>query len=335
MILIRKIRVVRIKNNYRAIGLFKCPLCNEFVERRVDTGLNNKSCGCASNRLTDFYADSNKKSKNIGIYRRYTHMIDRCYNSKNKLYHRYGGRGITVCDEWLSDYLNYRNWCLNNGYSPKTKLQIDRIDNSKGYEPTNCRFTTPAINSQNRDTTLTTDTTVSYIKRLLALTNISCRDIATMTNVSRDMVKDISRHRGWLNVLPHMKKIKRLKYIIKFYNIFDNNIKDMRDKSLSINRVDYKILDLNISDFINTIDLKYDMTSIYKRYTQVHNYKIVEQICSIYLNSDSIDSFKLSINYDINIIEAYSILNKLIPNKNKTTYIGCLTILTASFIVVE
>ena len=84
------------------------------------------------------------------LYRRYYHMKDRCGNPNDKRYHRYGGRGIKVCDEWLQDYNKFESWALENGYKPG--LAIDRIDNDGDYSPENCRFITPAENNQNRCT---------------------------------------------------------------------------------------------------------------------------------------------------------------------------------------
>lgn len=78
----------------------------------------------------------------------YVHMKDRCYNPKDKRYERYGGRGITICDEWLNDYSAFENWALSNGYSDD--LTIDRIDNDGNYEPNNCRFVTVKENNNNR-----------------------------------------------------------------------------------------------------------------------------------------------------------------------------------------
>ena len=78
-------------------------------------------------------------------------MKQRCYNKNNPEYHNYGGRGITICDEWLNKdtgFENFYNWAMKNGYA--AGLSIDRINNNEGYNPNNCRWVDNIIQSSNR-----------------------------------------------------------------------------------------------------------------------------------------------------------------------------------------
>lgn len=84
------------------------------------------------------------------MYHKWENMKQRCFNPKRPGYENYGGRGITVCDEWL-DFEYFKRWCLKNGYSDD--LEIDRIDNDGNYEPSNCRFVTAKKNSYNKRNT--------------------------------------------------------------------------------------------------------------------------------------------------------------------------------------
>ena len=75
----------------------------------------------------------------------YSNMKSRCYNPHCNCYHNYGGRGITICDEWLngkdgkSGFECFYEWSLNNGY--QKGLSIDRVNNDLGYSPSNCQYT--------------------------------------------------------------------------------------------------------------------------------------------------------------------------------------------------
>lgn len=83
---------------------------------------------------------------NTKIYNTWRGMIGRCRSPSNRWYCNYGGRGITVCQEW-QDASTFIQWALMNGW--KEGLQIDRINNDGNYEPSNCRFVTRKSNGRN------------------------------------------------------------------------------------------------------------------------------------------------------------------------------------------
>ncbi len=77
-------------------------------------------------------------------------MKKRCFSPGDDEYRRYGGRGISMCQEWKGDYVAFRTWSHENGYDPS--LTIDRINNDGDYEPGNCRWTTKKEQARNRST---------------------------------------------------------------------------------------------------------------------------------------------------------------------------------------
>lgn len=75
-------------------------------------------------------------------------MKSRCTDSNSVVYPDYGGRGITVCDEWMQSYESFRDWAINNGY--QENLTLDRIDVNGNYCPDNCRWVSMKVQSNNK-----------------------------------------------------------------------------------------------------------------------------------------------------------------------------------------
>lgn len=82
------------------------------------------------------------------LYRIYSKMKQRCYAPDNHEYRYYGGRGITICDEWLQSFVAFYDWAMDHGYHDS--LTIDRIDSNKGYSPDNCRWLSMKGQNNNR-----------------------------------------------------------------------------------------------------------------------------------------------------------------------------------------
>ena len=135
-------------NQKRHYGIFKCGLCGEEFRTRISKvkSGDTKSCGCYNKRRVS----ETHKTHGFGYTRLYAvwgEIKRRTLNPKHNYYNDYGGRGITICDEWKNDFMSFHDWAISNGYSDE--LSIDRIDNDGSYYPENCRWTTRTIQSRN------------------------------------------------------------------------------------------------------------------------------------------------------------------------------------------
>jgi len=128
------------------------------------------------------------------IYKIWHGMLARVDNPGSRFYARYGGRGIGVCDEWR-DLQAFTAWAKSNGYADG--LQIDRIDNDRGYSPLNCRWVTPAENSRTRSSTILTPEQVRDMRSLLDAGAATPLEIAESFGVSRRTVYSVRNGTNW------------------------------------------------------------------------------------------------------------------------------------------
>lgn len=131
--------------NKTARWLCKCVCGCTTSVNGTDLRRGTKSCGCLQKKASKEYHTKHGKC-NTRLYRIWKGIIVRCTNPKHHSYKLYGAKGITVCDEWRK-FESFLKWSVANGYNDA--LSIDRIDNSQGYCPSNCRWTTTTVQANN------------------------------------------------------------------------------------------------------------------------------------------------------------------------------------------
>lgn len=147
------------KKNGKSYWVCRCD-CGKEVSvylNRLKTG-STKSCGCLRNELTSKRQRRHGLTK-TSLHNAWLNMKNRCENPKFNEFHRYGGRGITYCEEWKS-FKSFMEWALKNGFSDEKSengrniLSLDRIDLDGNYEPTNCKWSTAFEQAKNKCNTV-------------------------------------------------------------------------------------------------------------------------------------------------------------------------------------
>lgn len=168
------------KEDGKTYSLCQCSCKDKTVRLvrndRLKNGCSN-SCGCYKKEVatTKFGLSRTRLSKILDG------MKERCYNESNKRYMLYGGRGISICDEWMKDdgVLNFIDWAHNNGY--EDGLTIERIDVNGNYEPSNCTWITMEEQAKNKTNTIYIEYKGNKVK-LVDIASESGIDRATILN---------------------------------------------------------------------------------------------------------------------------------------------------------
>ena len=133
--------------------LAECSYCKQIVEKRR-SNISLDSCGCQKSIKLSLQKTKHGQAGKYArpdtvssLYRRWAKMKKRCISPSPKDYAAYAGKGINICEEWHK-FEPFAKWASENGYAEH--LEIDRIDNSKGYCPENCRWVTPLENLRHK-----------------------------------------------------------------------------------------------------------------------------------------------------------------------------------------
>ena len=145
----RLVVLERVENSKTGSSRWLCKC--DCGETRVHTAgtLNYgvvQSCGCYGKEARAKSNTTHNKSQ-TKLYRVWASMRERCFSPLCKGFPYYGGRGISVCDEWNSSFQVFYDWAIGNGYCEG--LSIDRIDVDGNYCPENCRWVSKNIQANN------------------------------------------------------------------------------------------------------------------------------------------------------------------------------------------
>lgn len=153
--------VLRFVDVYKRSQRYECVCECGFVGIYAASDLRGgRTLQCATCHNKEIAENNTKHGMwNMPLYKVWVSMLQRCRNPKDKNYHRYGGRGIGVCNKWLK----FDGFLEDMGYRPEN-MTIERIDNDGNYTKENCKWVSHKENCQNRSTSLKNRTFQLQIK---------------------------------------------------------------------------------------------------------------------------------------------------------------------------
>lgn len=191
-----RLTVIGVEDNGKRKTYYACRCdCGNVKVIRADAliGGCTVSCGCKKKEQDRVNLTANHSHKMSGtrLYVIWNGLKGRCNNPNDPRYYRYGGRGISVCEEWNTSFQSFYDWAISNGYSDD--LTIDRIDNDGNYEPTNCRWTTSKEQCNNRSSNINIKigNATKTLTEWCEIFNVDTK--RTMTRYSRDGFVSIDR----------------------------------------------------------------------------------------------------------------------------------------------
>lgn len=128
--------------------LCHCECGSEVSVRGPCLTRGQTSCGCITREVSRSRLLRHEKTE-TAEHRSWTGLLSRCYNRRNQKFHRYGARGITVCDRWRGEH-GFEHFLADMGTKPGPEYSIDRINNDGNYEPGNCRWATAKQQANNQ-----------------------------------------------------------------------------------------------------------------------------------------------------------------------------------------
>lgn len=190
------IRLAGFDNGGRSKYIFQCECGKEkaIIGYSVIKGITT-SCGCYHKKRAS-ESNTTHGLRNDPLYKVWAGMLERCSNPNNTRYQNYGGRGVSVCEEWKSDFKCFYDWAMSNGY--KKGLQIDKDKNGTGllYCPEYCCFITNKENSSLRSHLKLSPDAVRIIRNKF---NSMIQDFAKEYNSSPSTIYNVFKMKTWLD----------------------------------------------------------------------------------------------------------------------------------------